>query len=106
MSAPVDFYEGTNFNFIQDYLSYIPLKYESKEEDTFTINYHFYILNYYNFENAYFYFIKNWTFSSSPNFWNVTDESINQALKNTSTEKTISTVKEKLANDKSDKVNY
>ena len=63
--------------------------------------------SYYNFINPEkFYFISNLTFSSSPNFWNIADEMINNDLKNTSTNLTISFVKEILANDTSNKPNY
>ena len=106
MSSQVAFLEGSNFNISQD-ISYTPLSTGKKNNDSFITNHNFYILNYYNFENTRnFYFIKNTTFSSCPNFWNVTDDNIKNYLKNTSTQTTISLVKQILNEDKSDHPDY
>jgi hypothetical protein len=86
---------------------YTPLKNGTKRNDIFYTRYDFYTLYYYNFEKwQNYYLIKNLTFSSSPNFWNITDDIIKNELKNSSTEKTISFVKQILSNDTSNKPDY
>jgi hypothetical protein len=86
-----DFYNGSNFNFTTENISYTPLKTGKRRNDSYINNYKSYMASYYNFINPEkFYFISNLTFSSSPNFWNITDEMIKNDLKNTSTNLTIS----------------
>ena len=105
--ASYDFYNGSNFNFTTENISYTPLKTGKRRNDSFINNYISYMASYYNFINPEkFYFISNLTFSSSPNFWNITDEMIKNDLKNISTNLTISFVKEILANDTSNKPDY
>ena len=107
LAASYDFYNGTNFNFTTENISYTPLKTGKRRNDSYINNYKSYKASYYNFINPEkFYFISNITFSSSPNFWNITDEMIKNDLKNISTNLTISFVKEILANNTSNKPDY
>ena len=100
------FFDGTNFNTTEK-ISYTPLKNGRRNNDSLITNYKFHILQYYNFEDTKnFYFSKNATFSSSPIFWNVTEEAIKENLKNISTEQTINLAKSILAEDTSDKPDY
>ena len=65
------------------------------------------MVSYYNYEKSQkYHLINNLTFSSSTNYWNITDEIIKYYLKNTSTEQTLALAKEILANDTSDKPDY
>lgn len=107
LGASKDFYNGTNFNFTTENISYTPLKTGKRRNDSYSNNYKSYMAYYYNFINPEkFYFISNITFSSSPNFWNITDEMIKNDLKNISTNLTISFVKEILANNTSNNPDY
>ena len=107
LAASFDFYNGTNFNFTNVNISYTPLKTGKRRNDSYINSYQSYMVSYYNFYNPQkFYFISNITFSSSPNFWNITDEIIKNNLKNTSTNLTISFVKEILSNNTSNKPDY
>ena len=100
------FFDGTNFNKTEK-LSYTPLKNGQRNNDSFTTNYKFHILNYYNFDDTKnYYFTKNTTFSSSPIFWNITNEALKENLKNISTAQTINLAKTILAEDTSDKPDY
>ena len=90
------YFDGSNFNFTTN-----ELLTSKKENDSLKID-KFYYLNLYNFEEKEAYFKLNLTFSSSPVFWNVTEEDI----KNTSTEETVSLVQEILENDTSSKPDY
>lgn len=100
------FFDGTNFNTTEK-LSYTPIKNGTRNDDEFISNYKFHILHYYNFnDRKNFYFTKNVTFSSSPIFWNITEEAIKENLKNISTEQTINLAKTILAEDTSDKPDY
>lgn len=73
--ASYDFYNGSNFNFTTENISYTPLKTGKRRNDSYINSYTSYMAFYYNFINSEkFYFISNLTFSSSPNLWNIKDE--------------------------------
>lgn len=106
MATQVAFLEGSNFNITQNLL-YTPLSTGKRNNDTFSQNYKFYFLYYYNVDTSKkYYLIKNLTFSSSPNYWKITDDIIKYYLNDTSTEKTKSFVKTILSNDTSNKPDY
>ena len=90
------YFDGSNYNFTKN-----ELLTSIKENDTLQID-EFYKLTFRNFEKKEGYFKLNLTFSSSPIFWNVTENDI----KNTSTDETISLAKDILQNDTSSKPDY
>ena len=90
------YFDGSNYNFTKN-----ELLTSIKENDTLQID-EFYRLTFENFEKKEGYFKLNLTFSSSPIFWNVTENDI----KNTSTDETISLAKDILQNDTSSKPDY
>ena len=90
------YFGGSNFNFTKN-----ELLTSIKENDVLRIG-DFYDLSFRNFQEKVGYFKLNLTFSSSPIFWNVTEDNI----KNTSTDETISLAKDILQNDQSSKPDY
>ena len=107
LSLPINSFGGTNFNYTNATIYYTPLKTGSSSNDTYLHSNRVDMVTYYNYEKPQKYqLIKNLTFSSCPNYWNVTDDDVKNYFKNTSTEQTIALVKEILANDTSDKPDY
>ena len=106
MCTQVAFLEGSNFNITQSLL-YNPISTGTRKNDSFSKTQDFYILNYYNVDTSKkYYFINNVTFSSSPNFWNVTDDIIKYYYNGTTTEKIKSFAKTILSEDTSNKPDY
>ena len=90
------YFGGSNYNFTKN-----ELLTSIKENDILKID-KFYDLSFRDFQEKEKYFKLNLTFSSSPAFWNITEDNI----KNTSTDETISLAKDILQNDKSSRPDY
>ncbi len=99
ISVQKSYFGGSNYNFTKN-----ELLTSIKENDTLKIDKD-YDLTFKNFKKNEGYFKLNLTFSSSPVFWNVTENGL-ENNKNTSTNESLILAKEILKNDTSSKPDY